>query len=127
MTTTRRITTTAAAILTLAGASGPATAAGPPDAGITTATHPAPAAMYSRQDKSLTPVSSPTTDAGAMATKALAPQAVVRVQVPQGGFDWGDAGIGAAGGVAIAMLGVGGALVVSQRRPDRDRHASSLS
>ena len=42
------------------------------------------------------------------------------VQVPAAtGFDWGDAGIGAAGVVALAMLGVGGALVISHRRPRR--------
>ena len=123
MTPTHRITTTAA-ILTLAAASAPGAAA-PLDAFA--ATHPAAATVYSRQDKSLTPVSSPTTHAGAIATKALAPQAVVRVQVPQGGFDWGDAGIGAAGGVALAMLGLGGALVVSQQRPRRNRQTSSLS
>ncbi len=40
---------------------------------------------------------------------------IVRVSVPASGFDWGDAGIGAAAGLAITMLGVGGALVVSQR------------
>jgi hypothetical protein len=34
-------------------------------------------------------------------------------------FDWGDAGIGAAGGLAIAMLGVGGGLALSQRRSRR--------
>jgi hypothetical protein len=47
---------------------------------------------------------------------------IVQVTVPASGFDWGDAGIGAAGGLAITLLGVGGALVVSQRRthhPDR--------
>ena len=36
------------------------------------------------------------------------------------GFDWGDAGIGAAGGIGIAMLGVAGALVITGvRRSDR--------
>jgi hypothetical protein len=39
--------------------------------------------------------------------------------VPDGGFDWGDAGIGAAGGFAIAMLGVGGGLALAQRRSRR--------
>jgi hypothetical protein len=34
---------------------------------------------------------------------------VVRVSDPDG-FDWADAGIGAAGGVALSMLGVGLAL-----------------
>jgi hypothetical protein len=41
---------------------------------------------------------------------------IVHITVPASGFDWGDAGIGAAGGVAIAALGVGGALVITQRR-----------
>jgi hypothetical protein len=44
---------------------------------------------------------------------------IVQVTAPAGGFDWGDAGIGAAGGLAITMLGVGAALTVSQRRPRR--------
>lgn len=33
-----------------------------------------------------------------------------------GGFDWGDAGIGAAGGVALSILGIGSALTISGRR-----------
>jgi hypothetical protein len=45
---------------------------------------------------------------------------IVRVIAPQNGFDWGDAGIGAAGGLALSMLGLGGALVISsQRRASR--------
>jgi hypothetical protein len=36
-----------------------------------------------------------------------------------GGFDWGDAGIGAAGGVALSILGLGSALAVSGRRTRR--------
>jgi hypothetical protein len=52
-------------------------------------------------------------------TTPAAPQAVVRVQTPKTGFDWGDAGIGAAGGLAITIIGVGGALAVSQRRSRR--------
>ena len=43
---------------------------------------------------------------------------VVRVPAP-GGFDWGDAGIGAAGGVGLSMLAVGGGLVIAQRRGRR--------
>jgi hypothetical protein len=48
---------------------------------------------------------------------------IVRVIVPTGGFDWGDAGIGAAGGLALSMLGLGGALVISSRR--RARHPTT--
>jgi hypothetical protein len=44
---------------------------------------------------------------------------IVRVIAPQNGFDWGDAGIGAAGGLALSMLGVGGALVISSQRRTR--------
>jgi hypothetical protein len=42
---------------------------------------------------------------------------IVRVITPNSGFDWGDAWIGAAAGLALSMLGVGGTLALSQRRP----------
>lgn len=45
---------------------------------------------------------------------------LVHVSAPSG-LVWGDVGIGAAGGIALAVIGVGGALVVSGRRA---RHAS---
>jgi hypothetical protein len=48
-----------------------------------------------------------------------APTTIVRVLVPGGGFDWGDAGIGAAGGLAVSLLGIGSVMVVSQRRTRR--------
>ena len=55
------------------------------------------------------------------------PQApVVRITAPANGFDWGDAAIGAAGGLALAMLGVGGGLVISHQRPRRTRHTAGL-
>ena len=45
---------------------------------------------------------------------------IVRVTTPaSSGFDWGDAGIGAAGGLALAMLGIGGGLAISQHRDRR--------
>jgi hypothetical protein len=43
------------------------------------------------------------------------------------GFDWGDAGIGAAGGIALAMIALGGTLAVSRRRTRRARHATALT
>jgi hypothetical protein len=49
---------------------------------------------------------------------ASAQPTIVRVSAPNG-FDWGDAGIGAAGAVAISMLGLGGALALSGRRTRR--------
>jgi hypothetical protein len=51
---------------------------------------------------------------------------VVAVATPQTGFDWGDAGIGAAAGFVLAMLSLGGALVIAQRRPRRSRHTTAL-
>jgi hypothetical protein len=40
------------------------------------------------------------------------------------GFAWGDAGIGAAGGVVLSILGLAGALTLSQRRGRRERRSS---
>jgi hypothetical protein len=44
-----------------------------------------------------------------------------------GGFDWGDAGIGAAGGIGITMIGVGGALAASHRRTRRPHTVTPLT
>ena len=60
------------------------------------------------------------------ASFATPPSPVVRITTPASGFDWGDAGIGAAGGLAIAMLGVGGGLVISHSRPRRTRQTTAL-
>ena len=116
MTTTHRTTTTAAVILSLAAAGAPtASATVSATTPATTANQP-PASVYSRPDKSMIRVTTP----------GSAPQAVVRIQTPPNGFDWGDAGIGAAGGLALAMIGLGGALVVSQR-PRRNRRTIPLN
>ena len=106
MTTTHRITTTAAVLLSLAAAGAP-TATARPD--FAPAANQPPPTVYSRPDKSLVPVTTP----------ASVPQAVVRISSPTGGFDWGDAGIGAAGGFALSMIGIGGALAISQNRARR--------
>jgi hypothetical protein len=55
---------------------------------------------------------------------ATTPPTIVRVTAPNSGFDWGDAGIGAAGGFALSMIGLGGALAVSQHRT---RHTAPLT
>jgi hypothetical protein len=41
---------------------------------------------------------------------------IVRITARDTGFDWGDAGIGAAGGLALSLIALGGGLAVSQRR-----------
>jgi hypothetical protein len=51
---------------------------------------------------------------------------IVRVIAPSGGFDWGDAAIGAAGGFALSMLGLGGALTLSERRGTRPKRPSAI-
>jgi hypothetical protein len=60
------------------------------------------------------------------ASYAIPQTPVVRITTPASGFDWGDAGIGAAGGLALAMLGLGGGLVISHQRPRRTRRTSGL-
>ena len=97
MTTAHRAATTALLALSLAATSAPTASARPGSA----AHHPG--LVYSRQDKSLLAANDP-------------PPAVVRIRSPGAGFDWSDAGIGAAGGFALSMIAIGGALVVSQRR-----------
>lgn len=51
------------------------------------------------------------------------PAPTVEVREPSGGFDWGDAGIGAAGMLALLSLTAGSALLVSARRRRRGLHA----
>ena len=109
---TSRTATTAAIIVSLA-AGAPAASARPADS--FPAIHQPPATVYSRPDKTMIPVTAPYVGAAA---KTTAPPAVVRVQAPQSGFDWGDAGIGAAG-LALSVIGIGGAFAVSQRRSRR--------
>ena len=51
---------------------------------------------------------------------------VVQLTTGGSGFDWRDAGIGAAGGIALSMIGLGGALVVSESRARRTRRTTAL-
>jgi hypothetical protein len=121
MPTTHRIATTAAVIVALAAAGAP-TATARPD--FAPAAKQPPPTVYSRPDKSLIPAT--TTYGEGVTSGARAPQAVVRIQTPKSGFDWGDAGIGAAGGIALSMIGLGGALAVSENRARRNRRTTAL-
>ena len=58
-------------------------------------------------------------NAYAYATPTGVPSTVVHVASHDGRFDWGDAGIGAAGGLGLALVGVGGAFAISQQRRAR--------
>ena len=120
MTTTHRITTATAVLLSLAAAGAQAASARPAE--FVPAGHQSSASVYSRPDKALVPVTTPD---GGRVPEPSAQQAVVRIQTPRSGFDWGDAGIGAAAGVALAMLGLGGALLIT-RRPKPTRNTTAL-
>jgi hypothetical protein len=52
------------------------------------------------------------------------PSTVVHIVSHDGRFDWGDAGIGAAGGIVLLMLGLGGMRGASRYRT---RHSAALS
>ena len=53
------------------------------------------------------------------------PATVVTVTPGNSGFDWGDAGIGAAGGLALSLVALGGGLALSQRSSRRTRHGTA--
>ena len=134
---TKRTATTAAIILSIAAAGAPAASAMP--IGYSTTGRQAPTSVYDRPDKSMIPVSPPAAEsAGNDRVAALSalndPQlraafdvavpaankasASARVHAAPSGFDWGDAGIGAAGGIGILMLATGGGLVAVRMRRD---------
>jgi hypothetical protein len=51
-----------------------------------------------------------------ISSEIRATPAVVELQAPSGGFDWGDAGIGAAGMLALFSIAGGAALLIAGRR-----------
>jgi hypothetical protein len=73
---------------------------------------------------SLVPADSPSVTS--QASVPATPPTIVRVSASNGGFDWGDAGIGAAGGFAVSMIALGGALAASQRR-GRHTHGTAVT
>jgi hypothetical protein len=79
-----------------------------PNRSVPVATSPVASPTYSRQDKQVVP-SSPTQ------APVTATPTVVRVSNPGGGFDWGDAAIGAGAGIGLSILGIGGAFALQRR------------
>lgn len=64
-------------------------------------------------------VAAQSTDLTATATAASRPPVqIIRVVTP-GGFRWGDAGIGAAGGIGLSIAVAGGGLLIAQRHGRR--------
>ena len=58
-------------------------------------------------------------------SEVRATPAVVEVQAPSGGFDWGDAGIGAAGMLALFCIGGGSALLIAGRKRRQEFRAAT--
>jgi hypothetical protein len=91
-----------------------------PDA-IAAGSRNAPQVQDHRTPDAVEPVE-PTTDLRApdnrlgQPTAGPAPTRVRIVEIPSSGFRWGDAGIGAAGMLAIVMLGVGIAMTAAHHR-----------
>jgi hypothetical protein len=63
----------------------------------------------------------------APATPSSAAPTVIHVAAPSGGFDWGDAGIGAGGTLTLITAAAGGAIAIGNRRGRRqaDRPATT--
>ena len=104
MTTTRRIAAVVCTAIALAACAGPAFAG----------------TMNLNGNGSY--VESPPTHAQYTSSDQAATPAIVHVTASNG-FDWGDAAIGAAAGIAIAALLVGGGLTLAQHRQGGVRHA----
>jgi hypothetical protein len=51
----------------------------------------------------------------------------VRVIAANDGFDWADAGVGVAGGIALTFAGLSGARSATQRRARRGHHSTALT
>ena len=128
MTTTHRITTGIVAAVALATSAAPASAR-PVDLNTNGSYVPTGAAsMQGHRQSAGVSCGDVCSGHGYSATSTLptAPLTIVRVTPRDSGFDWGDAGIGAAGGLALAMLGVGGGLVISRQRPRRTRPTATM-
>ncbi len=115
MITTHRMTATVVVALAL-GTSAAAASARPIDITPTGSEVPAGSASVQASTRATRPVSPVST-----------PATIVRVTAHNTGFDWADAGIGAAGGLAVSMVGLGGALTVSQRRGRRHSGPNALT
>ena len=85
---------------------------------------PPPASAAALRSEQTSSVVRPNAD---QQTPARTRVTIVRGSTPSSGFDWGDAGIGAAGGFALSMLALGLALVLSQHRARRTDHPAATA
>jgi hypothetical protein len=77
------------------------------------------ALQETKKQLAYTKFSNAETNAYASVVRANSPPATAPAIAHNGRFDWGDAGIGGAGGFALALLGLGGALIVYRRHSHR--------
>jgi hypothetical protein len=131
----RLVITTAAIVLaigpTAATAAGNATGSSPsvrpnPDEqALTTTVQPTHARESATQAVQPNPdQQAPITANTRQGSIAGAPAVIVRISSAKGGFDWGDAGIGAAGALGLSLVALAGGLAVSQRRARRTGSAA---
>ena len=131
----RLVITTAAIVLaigpTAATAAGNATGSSPsvrpnPDEqALTTTVQPTHARESATQAVQPNPdQQAPITANTGQGSIAATPAVIVRVSGAKGGFDWGDAGIGAAGALGLSLVALAGGLAVSQRRARRTGSAA---
>jgi hypothetical protein len=114
--------------LVLGAIAAPAASAAGPEAGRLVRPNPdqqtaqlAPAAQRPARTRS---VVRPNPD---QQTPVSAHATIVRVSTPASGFHWGDAGIGAVAGFALAMLALGLVLVASQHGARRSRRSAATT
>jgi hypothetical protein len=120
MTTTNRMATGIAVALALGASAAPASARPAQFAPFEVPAASTRAASPEASTRAA--VQAASTRAALQAVSPAAP-AIVRVTPSNGGFDWTDAGIGAAGGLALAAIG--GGLAVSQRRKEHRHHGTA--
>jgi len=64
-------------------------------------------------------------DGGGVSPKVTVVEIPVASRSPEGGLDWGDAGIGAGAMLGFVLLAAGGALAVTHRKGPRGRPATT--
>jgi len=87
---------------------------------------PRPSARSETQTLTLAEIQRRDVQAGLqrLSSTASTPPTVVRVVTHNGGFHWGDAGIGAGGILAVVLIGLAAAITLTHRRRIHDAHAS---
>jgi hypothetical protein len=122
----RLITLTTTALVAFAAVSGPVSAMVPREDPQQQTDLRSPDARDSGRQPSVVQTDLRSPDARDVATRpteTYTPGSIVQstpvVALSPDGFDWGDAGIGAAGGLALLALSAGTVMIVSQRRRNR--------